>query len=93
MIGHRERPIALNAIAGKCKIENGKVSLNVLFLYNETDLVGWQPVFTEASKLLFNATEGNLQIGEVNFFAACQPAKDDADIWIATGTGGASAAT
>lgn len=75
-----------------CKISGGKVDLNVLFLYNETDLDGWKPVFTEASKLLYNATDGNLQIGEVNLFVACQPAKDKGAIWISSSpTGGASA--
>ena len=77
--------------AGDCRIAGGKVDLNVLFLYNETDLEGWKPVFTEASKLLHNATEGNLQIGNVNFYVACPPAKDKADIWISQGTAGASA--
>ena len=82
--------LAGNALAGTGKIENGKVELNVLFLYNETDLNSWKPVFTEASKLLHNATEGNLQFGKINFFVACQPAKDKADIWISENTAGAS---
>lgn len=79
------------AHAGTCKMSGGKVDLNVLFLYNETGLSSWKPVFTEASKLLYNATEGHLQFGTINFYVACQPAKDRGDIWITTGTGGASA--
>lgn len=82
---------ASQAGAGECKISAGKLDLTVMFLYDETDFDGWKPVFTEASKLLYNATEGNLQIGTVNFAAACQPIKDKADFWISTGTGGASA--
>lgn len=77
--------------AGDCKIANGKVDLNILFLYDETDLDGWKPVFTEGSKLLYNATDGNLQFGKVKFYVACAPAKDKADFWITNDNAGASA--
>ena len=77
--------------AGDGEIDGNDLKIKVLFLYDESDLNSWKPLFTEASKLLWNATEGNLKIGEVCFYRGCQAAKDKTDIWIRSGSFGASA--
>ncbi len=88
--------IALGAIpesvnAGVGSIQNGKLDLHVLFLYPETDIDQWKPLFETSSQLLYNSTEGHLQLGKVYFHLGCTSAKDRADLWIESGTGGASA--
>jgi len=68
-------------LAGDGRIENGKVDLTVMFNYNETDPDSWKPLFEEFSKLLYNATEKQLQLGEVKV-TSCNHIKEKADIWI-----------
>jgi len=79
-----------NAHAGDGVINGGKLDLLVYFDYQEPDPTTWEPVFDEFSKLLLNATEGGLQLGTVSF-TKCSDQKDQADIWVRSTTGGASA--
>lgn len=78
------------AHAGDGVINGGKLDLLVYFDYQEPDPTTWEPVFDEFSKLLLNATEGGLQLGTVSF-TKCSDQKDQADIWVRSTTGGASA--
>lgn len=89
-----------NAYAGAGSIDTAAktVDLNVLFTYQETTdrLTGatepnWQKVFNEASKRLWNATNGQLRIGKVHAYLRALGKKDDADVWIANKSGGAYA--
>lgn len=68
-----------------------KLNLSVAFLYEEANPDDWEPVFTEASKLLYNATEKQMQLGTVMVFNNCPNAKDTADILILNDTSGARA--
>ena len=70
-----------------------KLNLNVLFLYDATppNVEGWRDAFNEASKLLYNSTEGKMQIGTVNVYINDLSAQDFADIWISEENGRASA--
>ena len=83
-------PAKAPANPGECKIHGKYLDLNVLFAYPETDFTGWMDVFNQASEILHNSTEGNLQLGRVKFFVGCLPAKDRADIIVLPGVGGAS---
>lgn len=76
------------ARAGTGRIVDGKLNLGVMLTYREADPDSWKPLFEEASRLLFNATDGQLQIGTVRILG-CSADKRDADVWILSGTGGA----
>jgi hypothetical protein len=69
--------------AGKVGQAGNKLllTLNVMFAYPESNIGQWQILFQQASNLLYDATEGGLGIGTVNFFN-CSHGKDFADIWI-----------
>ncbi|MCK4303685.1 MAG: VWA domain-containing protein, partial [Candidatus Eisenbacteria sp.] len=71
-----------------------KLTLNAVFMYNETDFnpnTAWEGAFTRASQLLYNATEGQVQIGTVNLYNNCPEVHNKADVMINSGSGGASA--
>ncbi len=80
---------ATAAIAGSGGIDDGRMDLTVYFTYDEPDMAGWEPVFDEFSRLLFDATERQLQLGEVRF-TKCVGHRDIADVWVRDGAGGAS---
>ncbi|HZX48073.1 MAG TPA: VWA domain-containing protein [Nitrospirota bacterium] len=80
--------------AGEGRVIDGdpvKVDLIVNFLYDEQNVDEWKPLFTEASKLLYNATEKQMQIGKVTVYNNCPEAKDKADIWVLNDNSGARA--
>ena len=71
-----------------------KLTLNAVFQYNETSFnpnAAWEGAFTRASQLLYNSTDGQVQIGTVNFYNNCKIADDKADIRIKSGKGTAAA--
>ena len=76
--------------AGLGSIDDGKMDLTVYFTYDETDMSAWKPVFDEFSRLFYDATEKQLQLGEVRF-TKCPGHRDIADVWVGDGTGDASA--
>jgi len=83
---------------GKINTTNKTIDLNVLFTYQETTdkLDGtanptWKEVFNEASKRLWNASNGQLRIGKVTVYLRSLTQKDNADIWISQGSSGAYA--
>lgn len=82
--------IASAGWAGDGEIADGKVNLSIMFTYRETDADAWKPVFEEASRLLYNATNGQLQLGEVHVLN-CSFDKDGADVWVLSGNHGAFA--
>lgn len=70
------------------------LTLNAIFMYEETDFnpnTDWENAFTRASQLLYNSTDGQVQIGTVNFYNNCPEAYNKADFLIHAGTGGAAA--
>jgi Mg-chelatase subunit ChlD len=71
------------------------ITLNVVFEFdlgnNFNHNATWEGVFTRASELLFNSTDGQIQIGTVNFYNNCPEALDQADVVVHSGSGGASA--
>ncbi len=75
---------------GEGTIVNGKLNLLVYFAYDELEPDSWEPVFTEYSRLLANATEGQLQLGTVSF-TKCAQQKGQADVWILDDFSGARA--
>lgn len=67
-----------------------KLTLNVVFMYPETAFnpnTDWQNAFTRASQLLYNSTDGQVQIGTVNFYNNCPEMSDKADFLIHSGEG------
>lgn len=81
---------ARGAHAGDGAIVDGKLNLSVLFTYPEDDPSAWRPMFEEANRLLFNATNGQLQLGRIEVHN-CGLDKPDIDIWILDGNSGAFA--
>lgn len=80
-------PFTQVAFSGGGGIEDGvpkKLNLNVLLMYDadQTNIDEWEQAFNEASRLLYNSTEGQMQFGTVNVFKNCPAAKKVADIWI-----------
>ncbi|MEW6073653.1 MAG: VWA domain-containing protein, partial [Planctomycetota bacterium] len=82
--------LARGARAGEGELAEGRLDLLVYFTYPEADPAGWEPVFTEYSKLLLNATEGGVQLGTVRFTVG-PDLMDQADIWVLDGFSGARA--
>jgi hypothetical protein len=78
------------ARAGGGAIEGGKVDLSVMFGYDESDPDAWRPLFEEGSRLLFNATNGQLQLGRVRVLS-CGFDNERSDVWILDGDFGAFA--
>ncbi len=56
------------------------MNLSVALLFTDLDPDAWRPLFSEASKLLYNATEKQMRLGTVKLFNNCPQAKDSADI-------------
>ena len=78
------------AAAGEGELVDGRLDLLVYFAYDEDEPAVWEPVFTEYSKLLSNATEGGVQLGTVRF-TTCAELMDQADIWVLDDFSGARA--
>ncbi|MBD3161472.1 MAG: VWA domain-containing protein, partial [Candidatus Eisenbacteria bacterium] len=78
------------APAGTGGIDGDKLDLSVTFAYREADIEAWRPLFEETSRLLYNATNGQLQLGRVRI-ETCGLGQEDADIWILDGQSGAFA--
>jgi hypothetical protein len=78
------------ATAGTGRIADGKVDLTVQFTYREAAPDSWRPLFEEASRLLFNATDGQLQLGQIRVVDSGLD-KWDADVWVLDGNSGAFA--
>jgi calcium-activated chloride channel regulator 4 len=82
---------------GTIDTANKTIDLSVLFSYAESDAnldsaaVNWKGVFNDASKRLWNATNGQLHIGKVTVYRRAFNKKDSADVWILKGSGGAYA--
>ena len=72
-----------------------KLTLTVLFQFDNQDNfdpnTAWESAFSRASELLYNATDGQLQIGEIIFYQNCPEMRDKADILIQSGSGDARA--
>ncbi len=69
------------ATAGAGKIVGDKVNLSVMFTYREEDPDSWKPLFERGSRLLYNATNGQLQLGTIRLYDAGVN-KREADVWI-----------
>lgn len=65
------------------------VDMSVLFMFDATPDFNpnpaWEGAFTRASELLYNATDGQLQFGEMSFYNNCPQMIDKADIQIKAG--------
>lgn len=83
-------PAVPSLAPGDGAISNRKLDITVYFTYAETDFASWEPVFTEFSKLLYDATEKQLQLGKVTF-TRCAELKDRADVWVLADQSGAQA--
>jgi uncharacterized protein YegL len=79
-----------SSLAGDGTIVGNKLNLSVSFTYEESDPDSWRSLFEESSRLLYNATNGQLQLGTVRV-AKCAYDKPRADIWVLDGFGGAFA--
>jgi hypothetical protein len=83
---------AHHAFAGDGKIVTGpphKIDLNLYYNYNETDLNLFRDAFIEASKLMYNATDGMFQFGTIRV-SNNSAFQNKADLWVQPGSGGAS---
>jgi hypothetical protein len=76
--------------AGTGGISGNKVNLSVQFTYRETDPDAWRALFEEANHLLYNATNGQLQLGTIRV-NNCGGAREESDIWIQNNNSGAFA--
>ena len=75
---------------GKYNDENpDTVDMSVLFMFDATPNFNpnqaWEGAFTRASELLYNATDGQLQFGEMFLYNNCPQMIDKADIQIKAG--------
>lgn len=61
-----------------------EIELKVHFEYDEQDPTAWEPLFKEASKLLYNATEKQVRLGKVIVYNNCPSATSQADVRIYT---------
>lgn len=78
--------------AGSGAIVGNKLNLSVYFKssVNAARLNDWKSMFAKANSLLWNATEGRLQLGTITIFnGGCEPAKDDIDIVVGGSPGDA----
>lgn len=73
--------------AGVCNwsLQDKTLDLDVVFEYKETNTERWKEMFTRASALLYNATEGQLRLGKVRMYHQCVPRFASADVTISTG--------
>ncbi|MBI4495559.1 MAG: VWA domain-containing protein [Deltaproteobacteria bacterium] len=86
--------LAAGADAGTGAFSGGtpaRIDLSICFTYPEGDPDAWRSVFNEASKLLYNATEKQVQLGRIRVFLNCPAKKEEADILIRRGDSPASA--
>ncbi len=83
-------PIGAPSRAGIGEIVEGRLNLLFYFTYTEDDPAAWEPVVTEYSKLLLNATEGGLQLGTVSMTRSSD-LMDQADVWVLDDYSGARA--
>jgi len=67
-----------------------KIDLNIFYNYNEADMDSFKNAFTEASRLMFNSTNGQMQFGTIRV-SKNNAFEDRADFWVLSGAGGASA--
>ncbi len=77
-------------MAGRGTIKKGKLDILVYFAYDEKDFNSWKPLFNAGSKLLYDATEKQLQLGTVTF-TTCRQLKEKADVWVLKDSSGARA--
>ncbi|MEZ4864461.1 MAG: VWA domain-containing protein [Caldilineaceae bacterium] len=83
---------------GEGKYKDGNpdtIDLSVLFMFDTTPDFNpnsaWEGTFTRASELLYNATDGQVQLGEIALYNNCPFMMDKADILVHPGAGRASA--
>lgn len=62
-----------------------EILLHVNFEYSERFSENWHPLFQEASRLLFDASERQIKISKVIFYSQCAAAENKADIRIYQG--------
>lgn len=85
--------LATTALGGDGRVVSGTphtLHLNIYYNYDETDMDRFQNAFNEASQLMYNATDGQMQFGTIRV-SKNSSFEDKADFWVLTGTGGASA--
>ena len=83
IIGCLVAPQSEAPLAGDGKINPGtphKVDIIVNLLYDDPQPEQWEALFNEASKLLYNATEKQMQLGTVELFVNCRDKEAAADI-------------
>lgn len=85
-------------LAGTGKYNDGNpntVDMSVLFMFDATPNFNpnhdWEGSITRASELLYNATDGQVQLGEISLYNNCPQMIDKADVLISPGTGRAAA--
>ncbi len=84
---------------GSIDVDNKTLNLSILFSYDETDdnlesaatNPDWREVFNDASRRLWNASNGQLKIGKITVYRRAISKKDEVDSWILQGDGGAYA--
>lgn len=88
------KSVSAAPLAGSGKYNDGNpdtVDMSVLFMFdanpNFSPNTAWEGAFTRASELLYNATDGQMQLGELSFYNACPQMIDKADIKIHGGGG------
>jgi len=85
--------LVTKALGGDGKVVVGsphKMDHNIFYNYNEADMDSFKNAFTEASRLMFNSTNGQMQFGTIR--VSKNPSfEDKADFWIHSGADGASA--
>ena len=83
--------LATTALGGDGKVVVGspnKMDLNIFYNYNEADMDSFKNAFTEASRLMFNSTNGQMQFGTIRV-SKDNAFEDRADFWVLSGEGGA----
>ncbi len=79
--------------AGTGQVVSGSpsyVNLNLYYTYTPTDMAVMKKAFEEASRLLFNSTNGQLRYGTIRV-SANSAFQDKADVWVNSGAQGAYA--
>lgn len=84
------------ARAGDGTVNGATADISVYFSYDETDANlavdgPWHTLFKEASRLLWNATEGQLRFGKIVAYKNCPESLDRADFVVMNDTSGARA--
>jgi hypothetical protein len=84
------------AQAGSGSVDGKKANISVYFTYDETDENlekdgAWHNVFKAASRLLYNSTEGQLQLGHILVYKHCPVSLDKADFVVMNDNSGARA--